>query len=223
VSTRLTYSDGGRRVEHQSGSATHDDVSPGPGDLGGVHRVARIVHLTPTPIARQLELVRHVASWSGPSCTVDPHDPVREDSRAAWLEVLALVEGFFPGEDELLLDGAAEDPRTALRRLETPRLELIAFKRGARGGLVWDVETDKFIEWRAGTGRVVDPTGAGDAFVGGFLAGRLRKEEIAASLERGIVAASFAIQDWGARGLLKATPELFERRRAEWFGARTNA
>ena len=55
--------------------------------------------------------------------------------------------------------------------------------------------------------RTVDATGAGDAFVGGFLAGLLAHSDAQRGIEQGIVAASFAIEDWGARGLLAATPE----------------
>ena len=42
-------------------------------------------------------------------------------------------------------------------------------------------------------------------------------------IEQGIVAASFAIEDWGARGLLAATPEQAHARWQEWFGARATA
>ena len=65
----------------------------------------------------------------------------------------------------------------------------------------------------------VDTTGAGDAFAVGFLCGLLRGEPPARALARAVVSASFAIEDWGAAALLRATPEAANERLRDWFGA----
>jgi hypothetical protein len=41
--------------------------------------------------------------------------------------------------------------------------------------------------------------------------------DVGRSIEQGIVAASFVIEDWGARGLVAATPERAVERHDEWF------
>jgi sugar/nucleoside kinase (ribokinase family) len=85
--------------------------------------------------------------------------------------------------------------------------------------VLYDVREDRFTEWQPRASRVVDPTGAGDAFAGGFLAGRLRGETIERALARGVVAASFALEDWGATRMLQATADEAAARLSEWFGA----
>jgi len=64
-----------------------------------------------------------------------------------------------------------------------------------------------------------DPTGAGDAFAGGFLAAIVAGRTLEAALDQAIVSASFALEDWGARGLLAATREEADRRLREWLGS----
>ena len=59
---------------------------------------------------------------------------------------------------------------------------------------------------------VVDTTGAGDAFAAGFLAGKLHGEPVRRGLQRGVIAASFAIEGLGPDGLLATTPEQAEER-----------
>jgi sugar/nucleoside kinase (ribokinase family) len=68
-----------------------------------------------------------------------------------------------------------------------------------------------------------DPTGAGDAFAGGFLAAILAGGTVENALDQGVIATSFAIEDLGARGLLAATPAEAGRRRREWLGSRADA
>ena len=70
---------------------------------------------------------------------------------------------------------------------------------------------------------VIDVTGAGDAFAGGFLAGWLRDGDIARSIAQGVVSASLAIEDWGCRGLDRATPQQAQERLAGWFPELTTA
>src|SRR5207247_373232 len=149
----------------------------------------------------------------------DPHEPLEAETLAAWRPVLARVSALFAGEDELLLPGLAEDPRAALRALATERLRFVALKRGRRGGLLYDAHSASFLEWPAVPRLSGDPTGAGDAFAGGFLAAIVRGGTVQEALDQAMISASFALEDWGARGLMAATREEAERRMREWLGS----
>lgn len=219
VRTWLLYEERVRRVLHRSGSPSHAAVSPAPGDIPEAWMGAGAFHLSPMPFELQRRLVAHLSPRRSAALTLDPHEPVREDNLAAWRELLAQVDAFFPSQDELRLDGVTDDPRAALRRLAGGRLRLIAFKRGAEGGLLYDARADAFLEWPPVPRLTGDPTGAGDAFAGGFLSGLLAGEPLENALDRGMLATSFALEDFGARGLLAATREEAERRRREWFDA----
>lgn len=217
--TWLLYEAGMRRVVHRLGGPAHAEVSPRADEIPEPWRAARAFHLAPMPLELQARLVADLAPRRGAALTLDPHEPVREDNLAAWRAVLGQVDAFFPSRDELRLDGVDQDPRAALRRLAGGRLRFVAFKRGAAGGLLFDAKADAFIEWPPVPRLTGDPTGAGDAFAGGFLSGLLAGEPLEAALDRAIVAASFALEDFGARGLFAATPGEAARRRREWFDA----
>lgn len=219
VRTWLLYEQRLRRVIHRLGSPTHDEVSPVAADIPPAWRDARAFHLSPMPFAHQARLVAALEARRGAAVSLDPHEPVREENLAAWREVLARVDAFFPSEDELRLDGVADDPRAALRRLAGGRLRFVAFKRGVEGGLLYDAKADAFVEWPPVPRLTGDPTGAGDSFAGGFLSALLAGEDLAHALDRGILATSFTLEDVGARGLLGANREEAERRQREWFGA----
>lgn len=216
--TWLLYEPAARRIVHRLGAANHVEASPAPGDVAGRYAGARAFHLSPAPLLCQQPLLEALTPRAGALLSLDPHDPVREDSLGRWREALALADVFFVSEEELQLDGAADDPRGALARLAGGRLRYALLKRGAAGGLLYDVRTRETRAWAARAAQVVDPTGAGDAFAGGFLAGLLAGEDVAGALERGVVSASFALEAWGAAGLIAATPAGARRRRAEWFG-----
>ena len=215
--TWLLYERETRRVLNQLGGPTHEEVSPDPEHLPEAYESARAFHLSPMPLARQRAWVEHLGSRRGTTLSLDPHESVREDNLAPWLETLKNVDVFFTAEDELRLDGASRDPRAALRRLASGRLDLVAFKRGACGGLLLHSSGERFLEWSPSAVAVVDPTGAGDAFAGGFLAGLIAGVGLERALQQGAVSAGFAIEEWGARCLLQATREQAERRRREWF------
>jgi cytidine kinase len=218
--TWLLYERAGRQVVHQLGGATHVEVSPAPGDLPEAWRTSRIVHLAPMPFGVQAEWTRHLAD-RGSFTSLDPYEIVREENLSAWREVLSRVDALFVSEDDLALEGHAQDSQCVLERLATDRTRWIVFKRGARGGCIVERGLGAPVEWKALGDRIVDATGAGDAFAGGFLAGLARGESRDVSIERGVVAASFAIEAWGAAGLLAANPERAEERRQAWFGARS--
>lgn len=217
--TWLLY-EGRRRqvISHLDGPA-HAEVSPAPEDIPQDWRRARAFHLAPMPFAVQHRLVKAFAPLTGAFVSVDPYLPLRAETLEAWREVLAVADALFLSEDDLELPGASGDPRDALRQLVAGRLRLVAFKRGRRGGLLYDAREERFLEWSPRTAGVVDPTGAGDAFAGGFLSGWLQGQGAERALLRGVVAASFALDEWGSAALLGATPEAARERMAAWFGA----
>jgi len=214
----LLYEAAARRIVHRLGSANHVEASPAPGDVAGRFTDARAFHLSPAPLVCQRPLLESLSSRPGALLSLDPHDPVREDNLERWREALALLEVFFVSEEELQLAGVAADPRGALARLAGGRLRYALLKRGAAGGMLYDARTRETRGWVARAKQVVDPTGAGDAFAGGFLSGLLAGEDVAGALERGVVSASFALETWGAAGLIAAAPADARQRRAEWFG-----
>jgi sugar/nucleoside kinase (ribokinase family) len=216
----LLYETAARRIVPRLGAANHVEASPAPGDVADRFTDARAFHLSPAPLACQQPLLEGLAPRAGALLSLDPHDPVREDNLERWREALALLDIFFVSEEELQLDGVAADPRGALARLAGGRLRYTLLKRGAAGGLLYDARTQETRSWEARATQVVDPTGAGDAFAGGVLAGLLAGEDVAGALERGVVSASFALETWGAAGLIAAMPVDARQRRAEWYGTR---
>jgi sugar/nucleoside kinase (ribokinase family) len=219
VRTWLLYEEGGRRVIHHLGSPFHSEVSPRPGDFPAHYLGARAVHLAPMPFEIQSELVGSLAARREMAVSIDPHEPVLEENLPAWRAVLANVDALFVSEDELLLPGVEADPRGALRSLAGGRLRFVAFKRGRRGGFLYDAREHAFLEWPPVPRLSGDPTGAGDAFAGGFLAAILRGRAAQDALDQAIVSASFALEDWGAHGLIAATREEADRRLREWLGS----
>jgi sugar/nucleoside kinase (ribokinase family) len=216
----LLYEPTVRRTVHHLDCPSHADVSPTLADLPAAWWAAQAFHLAPMPLERQVELAHGLAPESPGArlVSLDPFELVRDGTLAAWREVLTHIDLFFVSEDEWRLAGEAD---AIIPALAGPRLARIAFKRGARGGRLVDLHAGRSQVWNSRAREVTDATGAGDAFAGGFLAGLVTHGNVKGAIEQGIVAASFAIEDWGGRGLMAATPAAAAARHAEWFAAET--
>src|SRR5437773_6466119 len=136
------------------------------------------------PFDVQRALVDDLAWSPGAFVSLDPYRLLTADSVGDWREVVAQVDALFLSEDELEV-GSRDEPRAALRSLPSGRLRFVLFKRGARGGILYDAREDRFAEWAPRAAAVVDPTGAGDAFAAGFPAGWLRCPPVDAAPWRG--------------------------------------
>ena len=212
----LLHEPSARRVIHHLDGPSHAAISPTPTDLPAAWHAARGIHLAPMPLERQLELARFLATGntqSPPFVSLDPFEIVRDETAARWREPLAHVDALFAGEDDLRLSGSTAD---TLGGLAGDRLRLLVLKQAERGGMLLDRQAADTHRWNARADEVVDVTGAGDAFAGGFLAGWLATGDIPSSLAQGVVSASFVLEDWGSRGLARATPALARARLAEW-------
>ena len=92
------------------------------------------------------------------------------DSKNEWMKVLEpclpYLNLLFVNEDEARLLTGSADPQIAAAAFGVPS---VVVKLGARGCLVYDGGV--YAEYPAFPVKVVDTTGAGDCFAGGFLAG----------------------------------------------------
>lgn len=90
--------------------------------------------------------------------------------------------------------------------------KVIAVKTGKAGSLVYDPGKQTLVKIPVYPVEVVDPTGAGDAYCGGFLAGYYETGDPVEAGLRGTISASFAIEDFGALHFLKVTKAEKEKR-----------
>jgi sugar/nucleoside kinase (ribokinase family) len=195
----------------------HAEISPAAAHIPPAWATARAFHIAPMPFEVQAALAQELSRRPGVFLSVDPWLVVRPDNLERWRRVLGQVDAFFLSEDEMEI--GREDPVAALRALAGGRLRYVVFKRGERGGLLYDVREDRCVEWAARAEAVVDPTGAGDAFAAGTLAGLLEGDAPVTALSRGVVAASFALSAWGPDALFDCSTDAAAARRREWFGA----
>lgn len=101
--------------------------------------------------------------------------------------------------------------------------QAVVIKRGEYGFLMYFKGDGYFILPAVPVAEVVDPTGAGDTFAGGFF-GYLAKldrkpsfKDLKKACMHGTVLASFTIQDFGVRSLSKVVPDAFESRMAVYL------
>ena len=134
-----------------------------------------------------------------------------------WNHIPALVNGltaFLPSEEELrsLFHTRSSDLREMAEAMASFGCELIIIKRGLGGQFLYDNLSHSFWELPAYPNTVVDPSGAGSSFCGGFLAGyRLTYDPIQALLY-GNISASFTVEGLDVWYPLDALPLLAQRR-----------
>ncbi len=149
----------------------------------------------PSPRAAVLDVIRRAGATP---VSVDPASAeflreVGPEAFLAWTKGAAIL---FPNGDEAAVLTGAGDPETQCARLAAI-YPLVVLKRGASGAVAAAGAT----RWRVAAPaiEVVDTTGAGDAFVAGFFAARLQRDEIEMALDRAVAAGADASTRVGGR------------------------
>jgi sugar/nucleoside kinase (ribokinase family) len=142
----------------------------------------------PSPRGAVLDVMRRAGDKP---ISVDPASAeflreVGADNFLAWTKGATIL---FPNEEEAAVLAGSSDPETQCTRL-AKHYPLVVIKRGAAGAEAIEGER----RWRIKAARTgpVDTTGAGDAFVAGFLAARLYGADIQPALERAAAAGAIA-------------------------------
>ena len=91
----------------------------------------------------------------------------------------------------------------------------LIIKDGGKGSYFFD-SNNQFSIKAYPVKEVIDTTGAGDAYIGGLLMGKMNSMSILDSMKIGAVTASFCIEGIGVDGLLKITSDEFDKR-LDWM------
>jgi len=133
-----------------------------------------------------------------------------ETKREAVLRELGRVDILFANDEEVKLIAEDVNLVRAARRILEYGPSLIAAKKGEHGAMLFGRDFT-FGVLAHPCPHVIDPTGAGDGFAGGFLgyldrAGRCGPREFRKAAVYGSVMASFIIEDFGIERLKTLTP-----------------
>ncbi len=135
-------------------------------------------------------------------------------------EILAQVDMLVVNEGEASLLSGIDNLKRAAREIQKLGPRIVVVKRGEYGACLFQGSTVFFAPGYP-LEQVHDPTGAGDTFAGGFLghlarSGELSEANLRRALVYGSVMASFAVEEFGLKRLLRVTPEEIEARFREF-------
>ncbi len=201
----LYETDGSRHFLSRRDSLPWDAFSSSAADLdGGPYAHA---HIAPLPFANAGALIAALRACGARTISIDLHDrelaAVPFDAIAA---ELAAVDVFLPSRQDTEVLFPGEPPLRALARLRArlPAVPVLGVKSGAAGALVHAAGAPHAYDVPSAAAGVVDVTGAGDAFCGGFLAGYAETRSVLDGALYGAVAASYALAAVGTSALVEA-------------------
>jgi len=150
---------------------------------------------------------------------------VAMDTMNFWIEgalddlkaVLKRVDMLFINDDEAVQLSGERQMLNAADCILGMGPKYVVIKRGEFGSLLFGRDICIFVP-AVLLPKVIDPTGAGDSFAGGFLgalaqADEIRRATLAQGMILGTVMASFAVEGFSVDGLLDHTPHTINLRR----------
>ncbi len=184
-------------------------------DIPADYLMARAALLCAMDIVTQTQLIAGMKRGSVHTFVLDPGvDAMLPAARRELPALLNGVTAFLPSLEELsqLFWGETYDVWEMAEAVSMYGCEYVVVKCGARGQLLYDTNNKRKWEIPAYPARLADPTGAGDAFCGGFLAGYCKDYDPLEGVLYGNVSASLKIEGSGAFYPLDVLPGLAEAR-----------
>lgn len=169
---------------------TPDDLPPLEG-LQGVHLPLRGRDVEPEVVG--------ILTKAGVKLCIEPilRERTPDQQRKIILDCLRFAEIFSPGlADAHLLLGERPIPEL-MTMFAAMGPHLVALRRGAKGSLVYERDTGRYWQVSAAQAKVVDVTGGGNAYCGGFLVGWLDQGDVTQAAARAAVSAAITIEQIG--------------------------
>jgi sugar/nucleoside kinase (ribokinase family) len=203
------------------GSARHRRLwpifSPSPSNMPDEYSAADRVHLAPMPLRR----LAQNAAWyreHGAGVSIDWPFWRGTSHKSLSRSLLREVDSVLPSLTELqqFRSGAIE---AAATEIAAAGPQTVIVKRGSAGVRVFDFHSLSVTDVPAYSTVVRDPTGAGDAFCGGYTVGLHETGDPVEAAICGVVSASFVIEDFGALHALRILRQEAEERRSQIRGS----
>lgn len=184
-------------------------------DIPDDYLTARAALICPMDLVTQTQLIAGMKRGDVHTFILAP-DPNSMKPKAR-RELPALINGitaFLTSQEELrnLFWGETHDLWEMAESVSKYGCEYVVIKCGPRGQLLYEVSTKRKWEIPAYPARIADPTGAGHAFNGGFVAGYCKSYDPLQGVLYGNVSASLKLEGSGAFYPLDVLPGLAEAR-----------
>ena len=182
-------------------------------------RRATGVHCAAMPVARHVAITARIREACGGDVWVQVDSPwydERDLSHDHGGALFPLLDALVPSEIDVQLSAPGLSQAAAIDAIMARGMRTIVLKRGAAGATIFT--RGSALDVPPYPVDVVDLTGAGDAFCGGFLAGMHLTGDPAAAVHYGTVSASFAIEGAGLSRLLATTADEAGHRLAAFRG-----
>jgi ribokinase len=202
------------------GSSTAADMDRHRGPVGADLRRAGAFHVAPQTPAGSIANARELAALPHrPVVTMDILSDVFIDKTLyADLSFLDDLDAFLPSESEILRIWGASSIAVWIGDAARRRGCHMVAKLGEEGSLVAEAGSGRLLHVPALAVDVVDTTGAGDAYCGGFVAGLGAGRPLEVCAAMGTVAASYVVEACGALATARPTAEDRDRRLASALG-----
>jgi sugar/nucleoside kinase (ribokinase family) len=195
---------GNRYFIPQKGGGNYLDLAPVPGEIPMEYlQSAKGYHIAPMPLPCQEKVIESLTLLNA-VISVDPHHEwLDAHYHERWKRLLERVDFFLPSEDEFIAFwGIAKDDNPDVYKewiLKTAALgpRIVVLKLGEKGALIYNSMEDSFYRVPTAAEHVIDVTGGGDAFCGGFLSGYIKTGDTLTAALYGTVSSSFVIEDFG--------------------------
>lgn len=179
-------------------------LSPLSADVPPAFRQTRAFLILAMDLAAQEDLVAGLRQ-AQTLIALDPQENYIPGNEQRILNMLAGVDIFLPSEIEVQLLLGHQDYHRAAIQFADLGCRVVGIKLGAQGALLYDACSHRFVRLPAISAKVVDTTGAGDSFSGGFISHYVQSGDLMRAGLAGTVSASFAVEGFGLNHLFNIT------------------
>jgi sugar/nucleoside kinase (ribokinase family) len=188
-------------------------------EMPAAYRAARGFHVCHGDVAALTEVVQQLRAVNSDACIAWEPTPLQTSgTEAAMRTLFQVVDLFSPDLSEAQALTGRTEPREMMDTLLGWGARVVALRMGVRGSRVGTRDGASY-QIPAVPTKVIDTTGAGDAYCGGFLVGLSEGADVAEAGARAAASASFAIEQFGVPNFGPDTRSEAERRLA-WAQAR---
>jgi cytidine kinase len=177
---------------------------------------AKIVHVAPIAGEVQCDVVRQLRNAAG-VLSLDPQGLLRSFDKKGYIsyrspidrQLFSLVNVYKSSQDEIFAVTGKTDLKSSVEAIHTLGVNIVIVTQGPSGSTIsFGGKNYKIPAYPCR--RIVDPTGAGDVFIGAFLAEYLRQEDLLWCASVGSAAASLVVESLGST-FLGSKQEIYKR------------